>query len=125
MNKILLAIVIILFTGCSKEQLNKLNASNINDFHLVGLTIKKTSANINDISNKISVAFSLKNTEKLKSCEFMLKLPNCPTYSSIQVGITSPNSFIILTGSSTSIKYKIEYTYTDGKVIVSEEKLIN
>lgn len=127
MKKILFICFLSLIFSCSKTEtsndpISSLNSSNVDDYHLVGLIITKGVISQTDTRPYFTVSLSLKNTENLKSCFFLGKLPGQQTFSRSEMSKTSPMSFVFASGFST-FSYKFEYTYNDGRVIVSNEKL--
>jgi hypothetical protein len=122
MYKTLITLFIFLAISCKKENVESLNSSNINEHHLVGLSIIKGTSviNGNDVPY-FTISASLKNTENLKGCVFLWRRPNEQSFTKFQMNLTTLNAFNLV--GSSSFTYKIEYTYTDGKVIISDEKL--
>lgn len=125
MKKILIVLLLTSFFGCSKtnnDPISSLNSSNVDDYHLVGIIITKGIISQTDTRPYFTLSLSLKNTENLKSCFFLRKLPGEQTFARFEISKTSPMSIIAASGFS-SFSYKFEYTYNDGRIIVSNEKL--
>lgn len=127
MKKFLILCMMSVVFGCSKsdsstDSTSSLNSSNVDDYHLVGLIITKGIISPTDTRPYFTVSLSLKNTQNLKQCVFLGKLPGQQTFSRSEMSLNSPMSFVFASGYST-FSYKFEYTYNDGRVIVSNERL--
>lgn len=126
MKKLLFICFLSLIFSCSKTEssdpISLLNSGNVDDYHHVGLIITKGVISQTDTRPYFTLSLSLKNTEILKSCFILIKNPGQQNFSRYEMNKTSPTSIVASSGFS-SFSYKFEYTYNDGRIIISNEKL--